>query len=1058
MGDPANLNLDPIFQGPGEMRALCQAFNWSGTVLGASANWPQSLRSTVQLILASPFPIVVLLGEELIQIYNDGYRKLMGSKHPEGLGQPTRQCWPEVWHINQPIYQSVREGNSQYFEDALYPINRSGHLAEARFTLAYSPVFDDLGGIAGVMVTVLETTKQVLEKKLNEEALAESEQRFSQFVATTSEIVYTMSWDWQQMIQLDGKNYLKNTITENDNWLEEYIPPIEHERILTLIQQAINERVPFEAEHQVFRRDGSVGWVTSRAIPILDITGNIQHWLGAANDVTERKQAEEKLQQAERRLRLATEAANMATWEWHITDNLVYWNDKHFELFGLEPQSAPMPAEMFFDHVHPAERERVGSLLKQALAQDEVFDTEFCAVLKDGSTRWMCGYGRVMKKVEGQAMVMNGVMYDIDARRQTENLRHEFELQYRTLFESIDEGFCTVEVIFDDQEKAVDYRFLQTNPAFIRLTGLSDAVGKTVRELLPTQEEFWFEVYGRIAKTGEPARFEHQAQAIDTYFDVYAFRIGEADEHQVAVLFDDIRDRKKAEEALKANEARLADIFESLPIGIGELDLNGRIVMANNALTRFMPTGLMPSQDEDRKDRWLAYNPDGSRLEVKDYPGARALRGEHIVSPIEMRYTQDDGNHIWTHVTAVPLKNAQGLITGHVSIVIDINDLKLAEKALQQADQRKDEFLAMLAHELRNPMSIVRNGLSILELTTCESDPVVQQTVTLMNRQVDHLVRLVDDLLDISRITQNKIELKRERIELATLVSDSVKAMSGQYAAAGKQLLVSPFSSNYYVLGDPTRLSQVVTNLLTNGLRYTGDNGQVLVSLSQQADHVVIKVSDNGIGLTQDQLTTIFDLFVQADNSLARSQGGLGIGLTLVQRLVQMHGGQVEARSHGLGSGTEFLVHLPLIAEPEQPVSLNSDGLTDRKPGQHILVIDDNVDATVLVSILLKLKGYEVDSRKGGLEGIKAAAAMEPAVILCDIGMPGMDGYETARLIRQQPWGKSIPLIALTGYGQQEDKELAKDAGFDGHLVKPVNVKDLIRLMDELLNKTPSVV
>jgi len=579
-----------------------------------------------------------------------------------------------------------------------------------------------------------------------------------------------------------------------------------------------------------------------------------------------------------------------------------------------------------------------------------------------------------------------------------------------------------------------------------------------MRELLPTHEEFWFEVYGHIAKTGEPARFEHQAQAMGSYFDVFAFRIGEADQHQVAVLFNDIRDRKNAEHALRLNQARLAAIFESLPIGIGELDPDGKVVIANKALSRFMPTGLMPSQDENQIDRWLSYHPDGSRLEGKDYPGSRALRGEHIVSPVEMRFTQDDGTYIWTHVTAVPLKNSEGEITGHVSIVVDINDLKLAEKALQQADQRKDEFLAMLAHELRNPMSIVRNGLSILELTSSDSDPVVLQTVTLMNRQVDHLVRLVDDLLDISRITQNKIELKKQRIELGTLVSDSVKAMSGQYEAAGKQLLVSPHSSGYYVLGDPTRLSQIVTNLLTNGLRYTGDNGQVLVSLSQQAEHVIIKVSDNGIGLTQDQLTSIFDLFVQADNSLGRSQGGLGIGLTLVQRLVQMHGGYVEARSHGLGRGTEFLVYLPIIAEPEQPVNSSTDALSDRRPGQHILVIDDNVDATVLVTILLKLKGYEVDSRKNGMDGIRAAEAMRPAVILCDIGMPGMDGYETAQLIRQQPWGKSIPLIALTGYGQQEDKQLAKDAGFDGHLVKPVNVKDLIQLIDELLSKTPSVV
>ncbi|MCE7067019.1 PAS domain S-box protein [Dyadobacter sp. CY326] len=1040
------------------MHTICQSFDWSQTPLGASAYWPQSLRTTVQLIMASPFPTVVLWGEALIQIYNDGYRELMGHRHPSGFGQPIEQSWPEIWDLNQSVYKRVWKGESLYFEDAFYPIYHLDDSQEARFTLAYSPVFQDSGHVGGVQLTV--------------------------------------------MRELTGRV---------------------HSRI--------------------------------------DLVG-----------------AEDALRQAEKHLRLATEAASMATWEWDLIHNKVYWNEQHFKILGLKPRRNPVAPELFFNHIHPEDRDRVSSELQQALTSDELFNTEFRVMLEDGTVKWMSGYGRVMEKADGQPTVMNGVMYDITTRREAEDalveseerfrafvtstsdavyqmsadwqqmhqlvgksflldtatentswlqsyippedqdfvqdaiskaiaakttfeLEHrviladgelgwtfsraipkfdnkgdiigwfgtasdmteykkaqeaqiESELQYRLLFESIDEGFCTIQLIFDEQGKAVDYRVLQANPAFIRQTGLTDAIGKTMRTLAPAHEEFWFETYGRIAKTGESARFEHEAAALGYFYDVFAFRIGPPEQHCVAVLFKDISGRKNVEEALRTSEARLAAIFESLPVGVGELDLQGRIVIANKAMERFMPNGLMPSLDTASHHRWLAYNPDGSRLEESNYPGARALRGERVIPPIEMRFTDQDGTTIWTHVTALPLLDSRGQVRGLIVVITDINDLKIAERELQQDDKRKNEFLAMLAHELRNPMSTVRNGLSVLSLTNPEKDPVMQQTVSLMNRQVDHLVRLIDDLLDVSRITQNKIELRKERTELGTLVSDAFKAISGQFAAAGKNLLLAPLTSKFYVEGDATRLTQIIINLLTNGLRYTGDHGQVRISVSKEGEQVLIQVTDNGIGLTEDQLTSIFDLFVQADNSLARSQGGLGIGLTLVQRLVKMHGGYVEARSPGLGQGSEFRVYLPLLDESVNKHAPTGNDTGNRPRGQRILVIDDNTDATLMVTLLLKLKGFQVDSRKSGLEGIQAADESRPDVILCDIGMPGIDGYETARLIRQHSWGKGIPLIALTGYGQQEDKQLATDAGFDGHLVKPVDLRELIQLMDDLVSKS----
>ena len=295
-----------LFQEPGEISARCRKLDWSQTGLGSLAQWPQSLRTATQMVLASPFPNIVLWGADLIQIYNDEYRFLMGSKHPAGLGQPTQQCWPEVWHINQPIYQRVWAGESVSFEDALYPITRSGQLEDAWFTLAYSPVRDESGQIGGILVTVFETTSRIREQKHHqqaEDALRHSEERLRHFVTASSDIVYRMSADWQQMAYLNGKEFLTDTQTINGSWLEQYIPLDDQEAVQRVIQAAIRQKSLFELEHRVIQADGRVGWTFSRAIPVLDEQGQIREWFGAASNITARKQGDADLRQSEERYR-----------------------------------------------------------------------------------------------------------------------------------------------------------------------------------------------------------------------------------------------------------------------------------------------------------------------------------------------------------------------------------------------------------------------------------------------------------------------------------------------------------------------------------------------------------------------------------------------------------------------------------------------------------------------------------------------------------------------------------------------------------------------------------
>ncbi len=378
-----------------------------------------------------------------------------------------------------------------------------------------------------------------------------------------------------------------------------------------------------------------------------------------------------------------------------------------------------------------------------------------------------------------------------------------------------------------------------------------------------------------------------------------------------------------------------------------------------------------------------------------------------------------------------------------------------AEEALKQADRRKDEFLAMLAHELRNPMSTIRSGLQILRHVDA-NDERSSHTVLMMNRQTDHLVRMVDDLLDVSRISRGKIDLKPERVNLVEIVSQAVDSVRSLYEEQGKRLQVELPTDPIYLEGDVTRLSQVVANLLTNGARYTGDRDQVWVRLSHQRQQAILQVRDNGIGLAADQLSAIFELFVQVDISTARSKGGLGLGLTLVKRLVELHGGQVEAQSEGVGQGSTFTVHLPTLVAAAEPIPTATPPVTNPAAVKRILVIDDIADAGFTLGMLLKLKGYEAHTRTSGQSGIEAAESLQPSAILLDIGMPGMDGYETCRFIRQQAWGQALVIIALTGYGQEEDRQRSREAGFNGYLVKPVDLEALTKMLTDLLDKDPN--
>ena len=386
------------------------------------------------------------------------------------------------------------------------------------------------------------------------------------------------------------------------------------------------------------------------------------------------------------------------------------------------------------------------------------------------------------------------------------------------------------------------------------------------------------------------------------------------------------------------------------------------------------------------------------------------------------------------------------------ALQVEIAERRQAEARLEEAARRKDEFLAMLAHELRNPLAPIRNAVELIRLAE-PSETKVRWAADVTDRQVRQLTRLVDELLDVARISQGKVVLQTQCLDLVALVTQAIDTQRDTMSKRHQTLTLSLPAQPVNLNGDATRLAQVVNNLLSNAIKYTPEGGAISVGVSQAerdgGEFALLEVRDNGIGIEADLLPHVFELFEQGKRALDRTQGGLGVGLTLVQRLVQLHGGDVVASSPGPGQGSTFRVLLPCLGEGDAAVPEQGNGrLPAAAVARRILVVDDNVDVVETTTMLLSLSGHQVRSAKDGLQALHVASEFRPDVVLLDIGLPLMDGYEVARRLRQTPQTAGALLIALTGYGQQGDRQRGRDAGFDGHMLKPVDPHALARMID----------
>jgi signal transduction histidine kinase/ActR/RegA family two-component response regulator len=511
---------------------------------------------------------------------------------------------------------------------------------------------------------------------------------------------------------------------------------------------------------------------------------------------------------------------------------------------------------------------------------------------------------------------------------------------------------------------------------------------------------------------------------------------------------------RRTVETLKRQQEELRTLLDVVPIGVlvaRDPNADDIVGSASFAALTGMPPGENVSQSgPNRDDLTYHYERQGRRLEPAELPMQRAARLREVVRDMEMDMVFDDGRVVHVLAQATPLFDEQGNVRGAVGANIDISPLVLARRALEAVDRQKNDFIATLAHELRNPLAPIRYAIAILKRDP--SPESIEHVVRVVDRQAGHMAHLLDDLLDLSRITRNAVELRREAVELHAVLDAAVENAQPMLQGYGQTLQKDIEPAPLWVHGDAVRLLQVVDNVLSNASKYTGAGGRITLRARREDDWCAIEVSDNGVGISEHQFAGLFTMFGRVDPAMGAAKAGLGIGLAISRRLVELHGGTIAARSDGLGKGSTFTVRLPRLErdapanDPAAPV--DGPTTTDAELGAlQVLVVDDNIDAAETLRIVLALAGVKTGVAHSAAAALATAEAMRPDVVLLDLGLPDGNGVEVARRIRSTEWGSKPLLVALTGWGRLEDRALTDEAGFDLHLVKPVDGDQVLALL-----------
>ena len=673
-----------------------------------------------------------------------------------------------------------------------------------------------------------------------------------------------------------------------------------------------------------------------------------------------------------------------------------------------------------------------------------------------GETQWWDVVISPIRDGQQRPLRVLAVSRDVTKRKRDEEHARLRTEQFETLFNDAPVGIYLIDA---------DFRLCLVNPCALPFFGpIADLIGRDVSEVLhilwrPAQAEKTIRQIRHTMQTGEPSLVTEmiEKRADRQVTECYEWQINQIalpdGRPGVVCYFRDISERVLAQRTVSESEARFRALFDHGPIAMYCVDAAGVLQEYNHNAQAMW--GREPRRD-DPAERFCGafrlYLPDGTPVLHPDTPVADVLNGRiEFAKDVEVVIERPDGSRITVISNVVPLKNARGNITGAINCLYDITARSLMEHqtlthaaALADMDRRKDEFLAMLSHELRNPLAPISNAVRLLRLQKSD-DPVQLQARTVIERQVAQLNHLVDDLLEVSRITTGQVQLRQEHVALGGIVERAVESTHPLITQRRHTLSVQLPTEPLWVYGDAARLEQVVVNLLTNAAKYTDEGGRITLSVALEGGDAVLCVQDTGIGIAPELLPRIFELFTQAQRSLDRSQGGLGIGLCLVQRLVELHGGTVAVHSV-LGSGSEFAIRLPVVANwaPAVPAAPTA---AQASTSCRVMVVDDNIDAAQTLADLLTLTGHEARLAYDGLAAVAVALAWCPDVVLLDIGLPGLNGFEVAKRIRLEAAHSAMVLVALTGYGQASDRQRAHEAGFDHHLVKPADFDEVEKIL-----------
>ncbi len=1020
---------------------LMQARSGQPDFMGGLHVWPPQLRTLCTVIFGAKQPMFIAWGAGRHLLYNDGYAQILGERHPRAFGRPMEEVWSDVWDVMGPLVDSTFAGQPWHEDNLPLLITRNGRRVQTHFAFSYTPVRADDGPVLGVFCVCTETTQAVAsERARNTEEkrrlqLFQNAPGFMTILRGPAHVFEFANDAFSRLV--GGRELIGRTVREA-------LPEVENQGFYELLDKVYTSGQPFVASGRPIRLWPHPGATAQERLvdfvyaPITEPDGSVTGIFVEGNDVTERLQAQAELRASHARYKEVLDS---------MGDGFVVM-DESFRLVEINAEGLRIdgrPARDMLGHSHwdlwPAS---IGTPVEAAYRK--VMSERVAVELRhhhvsDRQDMWL--HIRAYPVSGGIASMYR----DITQAVLTETAMRQSDERFRA-------AVAAIGVLWTNDASG---QMIGDQPGWAQITGQTREQYQGhgwANALHPDDAQPTLAAWQQAVAERRVFVFEHRLRLRDGQWRRFAVRA-------VPILLPDGRVREwvgvhiditEAAAAAEAN-AKFRTFFEQGSYFASLLALDGTVIEANRICVEgcgFERPDVIGHKFWDCG--WWAGHPElMARVREATHEAAtgRSVR-------CETSYHLADGNRRFVDLSVTPVKDEAGRVLFIAPTGVDISDAKQAAEGLRrlaaelaEADQRKTEFLATLAHELRNPLAPLRNGLQVMRMAR-DNALVVTKAHDMMERQLAQMVRLIDDLLDVARIARGKLELKRERVALHSVVASAVETSMPLVEAGRHELLVQLPDEPLMLDADPTRLAQVLSNLLNNAAKYTPPGGRIVLNAQRVDTQAVVSVADNGIGIPADSLTRVFEMFTRVGREDSLGQSGLGIGLSLVRQLVELHGGSATAASPGPGQGSTLTLRLPLLArvaaEPTAPHT-PAEPSANANPALRVLVVDDNLDAAESLAELLQLHGHTTTIGRDGHQALALAEGFAPDVVFLDIGMPGFDGYQVAHALRASPGADHVTLVALTGWGGLEDRQRARLAGFDEHLTKPADPAAIEQLL-----------